>query len=358
MKGHSVLTLQNNIFVIILYPDRQIKVVMKINLNRETKIGIFAFFCLAGVFWGINFLKGKNIFSPNHLYYAVFRSVDGLKNTDAVLINGFKVGLVKNIEFHDLKSGRFRVSLLINKKYSIPKNTIAKLVSTNVMGGKAIKLEVAPDSLYYSPGDTLPTSIEVGLLDQLAYQMSPVKERAETMMEELSKTLVVLQQVLNEDNREQLSQGISHLNKSLYNIERISNGLDTLINTPGSSLRTTMSNIESITGNIRKNNNDITKTIKNLSRISDSLSQSNLSHTIAKLDSSLTQLHAIMALINSGKGTLGKLIHNDTLYQNLESASQNLDLLIKDMKTNPKRYVNFSVIDLSRTKYIEEKKIK
>ncbi len=327
----------------------------KIKLNREAKIGLFILACLLAMYWGVNFLKGKNIFSPNNVYYAIFKSVDGLKNTNDVLINGFKVGLVKNIEFHDLKSGRFRVTLLVNKKYSIPRNTVAKLVSTDIMGGKAIKLEVAPDSLFYEPGDTLPTSIEVGLIDQLAYQMSPVKEKAETMMEELSKTLVVLQNLFNEQNQEQLSQGIANLNKSLYNLEKISSGLDTMLNTPGGAIKQTLNNVESITANLKKNNTEISNTIKNLSRLSDSLSKANLGQTIHKLDSSLTHLQMLMTKINNGQGTLGKLVNNDTLYQNLESGSKQLESLIKDMKTNPKRYVNFSLIDLSRTKYIEEK---
>lgn len=329
---------------------------MKLKLTRETKIGMFSLTILVVMFWGINFLKGKNIFSPNHVYYAIFKSVDGLKNTDAVLINGFKVGLVKNIEFHDLKSGRFRVILLVNKKYSLPRNTTAKLVSTNIMGGKAIKLEVAPDSLFYSPGDTLPTSIEVGLLDQLAYQMSPVKEKAEVMMSEIAKTLVVLQEVLSDENKKNLSEGIENLNSALHNIANLSAGLDTMVNNPKGSIRLSLSNIESISSNIRKNNSDITNTIKNLSNLSDSLSKAKFYSTLVKLDSSLTQLQQTLTKVNSGQGTLGKLVNNDSLYRNLESASLQLELLIKDMKANPKRYVNFSLIDLSRTKYIEEKK--
>jgi len=331
---------------------------MKLKLTRETKIGLFALTILVVMFWGVNFLKGKNIFSPNNVYYAIFKSVDGLKNTDAVLINGFKVGLVKNIEFHDLKSGRFRVVLLVNKKYSLPRNTTAKLVSTDIMGGKAIKLEVAPDSLFYQPGDTLPTSIEVGLLDQLAYQMSPVKEKAEVMMSEIAKTLVVLQEVLNDENKKNLSEGIENLNRTLHNIANLSAGLDTMVNSTKGSIRLSLSNIESISSNIRKNNADITNTIKNLSNLSDSLSKANLYSTLVKLDSSLTQLQQALTKVNSGEGTLGKLVNNDSLYRNLESASLQLELLIKDIKANPKRYVNFSIIDLSRTKYIEEKKNK
>jgi phospholipid/cholesterol/gamma-HCH transport system substrate-binding protein len=188
--------------------------------------------------------------------------------------------------------------------------------------------------------------------------MSPVKGKVEAMMSEIAKTLVVLQEVLNDENKKNLSEGIENLNRTLQNIASLSAGLDTMVNSPKGSIRLSLNNIESISSNIRKNNSDITNTIKNLSSISDSLSKAKLYSTLGKLDSSLNQLQQTMTKVNSGEGTLGKLVNTDSLYRNLESASLQLELLIKDMKTNPQRYVNFSIIDLSRTKYIEEKKNK
>lgn len=328
---------------------------MKITISKEAKIGLFAAICLFAMFWGINFLKGKNIFSPNNTYYCVFTSIDGLKNTNDVLINGFKVGLVENIEFHDVRSGKFLVTLLIGKSYEIPRNTIAKLVSADIMGGKAIKLEVSPDTAYYQPGDTLPSSVEIGLIDQLGHQMIPVKEKAEKLMVEIENSLKVLTQVFNEANRENLSQAMVNLNKSLYNVNQSTAALDTMLNSPKGSLRNIFINVESISSNLRKNNKELTNIIKNFSSVSDSLAKVNIVQTMSKVDASMKELNTILLKINSGEGTLGNLVNNDTLYRNLQNASRGLDLLINDMKNNPKRYVNFSVIDLSRTKYVEEK---
>ncbi len=328
---------------------------MNIKITKETKIGIFAALCLFAMFWGINFLKGKNIFSSNNVYYAVFTSIDGLENTNDVLINGFKVGLVKNIEFKDVSSGKFLVTLLIGKKYEIPRKTVAKLISADIMGGKAIKLEVSPDTEYYQPGDTLPTAIEIGLIHQLSSQMIPVKEKAESLMVEIENSLKVFTEVFNEKNRDQLSQGIENLNKTLYNVNRSTAAIDTMLNNPNGSLRNIFNNVESISSNLKKNNKELSNIIKNFSSVSDSLAKVNIVQTMARLDASMKDLNSILLKINSGEGTLGNLVNNDTLYNNLESASRGLDLLIKDMKNNPKRYVNFSIIDLSRTKYIEEK---
>ncbi|KAB2872083.1 MAG: MCE family protein [Bacteroidales bacterium] len=328
---------------------------MKLTIAREAKIGLFAAICLFAMFWGINFLKGKDIFSPNNTYYCVFTSIDGLENTNDVLINGFKVGLVKDIEFHDVRSGKFLVTLLIGKDYEIPRNTVAKLISSDIMGGKAIKLEVSPDTAFYQPGDTLPSAVEIGLIDQLGHQMVPVKEKAERLMVEIENSLKVFTQVFNEKNRDNLTQGVENLNKSLYNVKQSTAALDTMLNSPKGSLRNIFSNVESISGNLKKNNKELTNIIQNFSSVSDSLAKINIVQTMAKLESSMKDLNSILAKINSGEGTLGNLVNNDTLYRNLESASRGLDLLINDMKNNPKRYVNFSIIDLSRTKYVEEK---
>ncbi|NOU19928.1 MAG: MCE family protein [Bacteroidales bacterium] len=328
---------------------------MKIKITREAKIGFFAILCLAAMFWGINFLKGKNIFSPNNIYYTIFNQVDGLENTNPVLINGFKVGLVKNIKFEEGNTGRFLVTLLVGKKYKIPENTIAKMISTSIIGGKAIKLEVISGGKLHNPGDTLPGQIETGLIDQLGHQIAPVKQKAENLMVELEKTLKIMSEVFNEENRVQLSQSFANLNKALYSINQTAAEFDTTMS-PNGTMRRILSNVESISSNLKNSNKDISKIVKNFSAISDTMAKIKIASTMIQVDSAMRQFNAVVTKINSGKGTLGNLINNDTLFFNLENASKSLELLIKDVKENPKRYINFSVIDLSRTKYVESKK--
>ena len=124
-------------------------------ITREAKIGIFAVISLAVLFWGVNFLKGKNIFSRTNTYYAVFNRVDGLKPTNDVLLSGYKVGLVKSIKFEEGHTGRLIVTLLVEKRYQIPRNSIVKLISADLMGGKAIRLDVPPNDEFHKTGDTL-----------------------------------------------------------------------------------------------------------------------------------------------------------------------------------------------------------
>lgn len=325
-------------------------------ISKVVKIGLFTIICLTAFVWGINFLKGRNLFTSSNLYYAVFDQVDGLVESNKVMLSGFKVGVVQEIKFEEGYTGRLIVSLLIENDYKIPQKSIAKLVSTDIMGGKAIKLEVNRSKTFYEPGDTLISAIETGLIDQLAYQMVPVKQKAEALMVEFEKTLEVISLVFNESTRDNLQSSFVSLRKTLHNLDRSSAMLDTMLNSKSGSIRQIMANANSISNNLKQNNDKISNTIKNFSSISDSLAKVNFAKTLLKADSAMSSLNTILTNINNGQGTLGQLAKNDTLYYNLESASRNLELLLIDMKTNPKRYINVSVFDLSRTKYVETKK--
>lgn len=325
-------------------------------ITREAKIGLFAVICIAVLFWGVNFLKGKNVFSRTNIYYAVYNRVDGLKPTNDVLLSGFKVGLVKDIKFEQGHTGRLIVTILVEKKYPIPRNSVLKLISADIMGGKALRLDVTPNDMFHEAGDTLTASIETGLLDQLVFEMVPIKEKAESLMDGLDTTLDIIAEVFNEQNRDNLNQSFESLKNSLDNIDNLSGQLNGMLSDEDGKLLQIVSNVHHISQNLKNHSEDFDIIIKNFSSISDSLAQFNLARTLAQTDSAMLSLNAIVSKINKGEGSMGMLINNDTLYTNLENAAQNLELLLYDMKVNPKRYVNISLFDFSRTKYQKEKK--
>ena len=325
-------------------------------ITKEAKIGIFAVISLAALFWGVNFLKGKNIFSRTNTYYAIFNRVDGLKPTNDVLLSGYKVGLVKSIKFEEGHTGRLIVTLLVEKRYQIPRNSIVKLISADLMGGKAIRLEVTPNDEFHQSGDTLKSSIETGLLDQLVFEMVPIKEKAERLMEDMEIALEVIAKVFNEQNRDNLTQSIESLRSSLGNIDELTGELNGMLSDDEGKLLQIVNNVHSISQNLKDNSDDIDLIVKNISSISDTLAKANLSQTLAQTDSAMVSFNQIVTKINRGEGSMGMLINNDTFYNNLENASRNLELLLYDMKVNPKRYVNISLFDFSRTKYQKEKK--
>lgn len=325
-------------------------------ITREGKIGLFTVICLATLVWGINFLKGKNIFSRTNTFYAVYNRVDGLKVTNDILLSGYKVGSVKGIEFEEGHTGRIIVTLLVEKKYLVPQNSVAKLISSDIMGGKAIRLELAPNQEYHNQGDTLISSIETGLLDQLIFEMVPIKEKAETLMMDLGKVLKAVDQLLGPQNQANLNQSFAALNRSLHQIDTLSTSLNLLFSSDSSKMKKILGNLDSVTTTLKNNSSGIDTVINNFAQISDEMAKANISKILAKTDSALTSVNELIMQINSGEGSVGALMKNDTLYYNLEQSAKNLELLLYDIKVNPKRYINFSLIDFSRSKYQESEK--
>jgi phospholipid/cholesterol/gamma-HCH transport system substrate-binding protein len=264
--------------------------------------------------------------------------------------------MVKNIRFEEGHTGRIIVTLLVEKKYPIPLNSMVKLISADIMGGKAIRLELAPNKEFHQSGDTLSSSIETGLLDQMIYEMVPVKEKAERLMEDMERVMEVIVKVFNEENRDNINRSFESLKSSLENVNSITNSVDQLVSDENGKLNQIISNVHSISKNLKDNTEQIDMIMKNFAAISDTIAKANLSNTLAQADSAMSSFNQLMVKVNSGEGTVGMLLHNDTLYNNLEQAARNLELLLFDMKTNPKRYINFSLIDFSRDRYVETKK--
>lgn len=305
-------------------------------LSKEARIGLFAVICLAILVWGLNFLKGKNVFSRTNIYYAVYNRVDGLKPTNDVLLSGFKVGSVKEIKFKEGFTGELVVTLLIEKKYSIPTDSKIKLVSSDIMGGKALRLDLSQNSTYHENGDTLDACIETGLLDQIVFEMAPIKDKAESIMEGLETALQSIVEVFNETNRLNLQMSLSHVESVLKQFEGMMDEND-------GQVVHIVQNIESFSEVLKNSGEDFQDIILNISEISDSLTKINVAATMTHVDSVMLSLNEVLSKINSGEGNMGMLIHNDTLYYNLEKATKNLELLLQDVKENPKRYVRFSL---------------
>lgn len=310
----------------------------KIKLRPELRIGLFTALCIAALIWGINFLKGRNLFSPNHTYYAWFNSVDGLVPTNNVLVNGFKVGTVRSIEFGDIKQGRFLVTLLVNKKYPIPQQTVATLINDGLLGGKAIRLNMSNNAAIHASGDTLTSAIELGLLDQVG----PLKQNAEELLGEIQQLVTALNSVLDERNREQISQSLAGLNRTMQHANKVASSLDAQL-ADGGSLNQSLANIESISDNLKNRNADIERMLGNLAAVSDTLSHAQLGKALASLNASLNSLQSTLNTLNSGQGTMGRLMTDDSLYIGLSRASQQLDLLLRNINENPKKYMRLSV---------------
>jgi phospholipid/cholesterol/gamma-HCH transport system substrate-binding protein len=327
---------------------------MAIKISNEVKIGFLVLITIGIVIWGFQFLKGKNLFENRSTYFVIYDRVDGMGESSPVLINGLKVGIVTDISFLHDSLNRIIVKMLVDKGYQIPDSSVAEIYSADLMGSKAIRLNLTHLKKYYKSGDTLFSKIEQDLKSQVSTQMLPLKTKAEELMLSIDSVMSVIQNIFNENTRDNLSKTFASIKETISNLERTSISLDTLMQNEKYVLTRIFANIESITSNLKNNNEKIAVIIENFSMISDSLQKANIKQTILNANNALIQANSILGKINRGEGSFGMLINNDTLYRNLENASRNLDRLMQDLRENPKRYLHFSLFDFGRTTIVDE----
>ena len=324
------------------------------NKSQITRIGLLILTAIALFIWGINYLKGKNVFNPESKYYVVYKNVSGLAVANSVLINGYKIGQVSKIQFVQDTSEYLIVTLLIEDKFKIKKGAIAEIFSEDIMGTKAVRIIKNNATELHINGDTLNSAIEGDLKEQVNMQILPLKRKAESLLSSLDSAIIIVRSVFNKKTQENLKRTFASIKITISNLERTTFTLDTILNSEKSKLAKIFSNVESITGNLKNNNKKLTNIINNFSSVSDSLAKADIASTLNKADKALLEFNHILKTINEGDGTVSQLLYNDTLYNNIENASYHLSRLLRDMHENPKRYVHFSILDLGKTIYVQE----
>lgn len=312
-------------------------------ITRELKLGLLFVFTLFLLGWGIEFLKGKNVFSNDKEFYGVYNRIEGLLVANPVTVNGFEVGQVTDIGFTEDYSGKILVTMSVKEDFALPENSVARIYSSDIMGSKGVALVIGDSKNTAQSGDTLKTSVEGGIAEAVNEQVRPIKNKAENLLLSMDTVVTVIQDLFNEKTRDDLSKSFSNINQTLQYMKNTTYNIDTLMTSERDRLAMIIGNLEGITRNIDSKKSAIGNTIDNLSAISDTLAGANLSETLSRANQSIDQLNEILKKVNAGEGSAGKLINNDSLYDNLEAASHELNMLMLDMKLNPQRYVHFSV---------------
>jgi phospholipid/cholesterol/gamma-HCH transport system substrate-binding protein len=301
-------------------------------ISREFKIGLVALVAVVLAIWGINFLKGINILTPTEKYYAVYGNVKGLIESAVVNLNGYKVGNVSKIQFEENNLGKIVVEISLGKKIKLPRNTKIVLRSGSLISGsKDVDLVLGDGPGFYAPGDTLPSSVQVELADYI----DPIRAQVESLVRSVDTVMVSLNKLMDKDTRKNLQGTIANLNSATQSLR--------LSLQPNGSLSSSFSNLSSVTDNLKKSNEDISKVLHNFAAVSDSLNQSDLKNLISHANETFAKTSELFGKINEGEGTAGKLVVNDSLYNNLNSAVASLDSLLIDLKEHPGRYVRVSV---------------
>ena len=306
-------------------------------LSREIKTGIIVIGGILLFILGFSYLKSTPIFDDSKTFYVVYDHVGGLQPGTQVSINGYAVGKVNDIRFKD-SSGKLLVTFSVDKSFEFSKNSPAELYDTGIIGGKGIQIQPVFDGAPPAKnGDTLPSSTRPGLTELVQQKLTPLQLKIEGAVTHADSLLFNFNQVLDENTRQNLRETISGLKEVVASFQKTSNGLNDLLADNRSRIDSTLDNIGQVSAN--------------LARLSDTLSTSGLGQTIASLESTLGHLNSVLARMENGEGTMGRLLRDDSLYVNLNEASRQLELLLQDFRLNPKRYVNVSVFGKKQKEY-------
>ena len=296
--------------------------------KREAKIAIVVSVIIFLFIWGFQFLKGKNLFSSYNYYYAVFDKVDGLQKSSIVTIRGYTVGLVSDISFASDTLNRLVVEIGVIKDFKIPDNSTMTIVS-DLLGTKSVDLITGSSSNIAANGSFLRDSIGSSIFDIIEEDLKPVIKNADNMITSVDSLLQVLHHTFDLDMQQ--------------NMQNIVANVEAMIASERRKIAAILTNFESVSSNLRGTNEDISSLITNLNKFSETLTDVDLKNTVETANNSLTQLNNMLQGINTGQGTLGKFVTNDSLYLHLQEASNSLDKLLIDLRENPKRYVHFSL---------------
>ncbi|MCQ6956820.1 MlaD family protein [Mucilaginibacter aquariorum] len=306
-------------------------------ISNETKIGALTAISITILILGYSFLRGNDVFSSANKFYAIYRSVEGLTISKPVLVNGFQIGRVSKMELH--ADGRTTVEFKVDRQYDIPDNTLAKLQSTDLLGSKAIVFELGNSTKYAADQDTLRADIQ----GSLAESLQPIQKKAEVLITKVDSALGAINKIMNPKFQANVDRSFASIANSLQTLEGTTKKIDAIVGAQSSHINSIMANADIASSNLKNSTASLTGISTNFERVSTDLANSNIKGTLDNANKAVADLQATMAKINSTQGSLGLLLNDTKMYDNLNSASGNLNNLFLDIKAHPSRYVHFSV---------------
>jgi phospholipid/cholesterol/gamma-HCH transport system substrate-binding protein len=308
-----------------------------LKITREIKTAILVIASILLFIWGYSFLKGRDLLTSYKEFLVQYDSIEGLNPSAPVVLNGFTIGRVKNIEL--LPSGKLQVELQIKNDFPITKGSIAQIYAPSPIGDKQIAIIVnTANKTPAESGDFLIGSAKTGMLDSFAGQIDPLKIRVEKVLDNVNELLVSMNQVLDANTRQNLKQSLDNLNQTMLQFKEASVKANSLLATNEKKISNTLTNAENAS--------------KNFSKLSDTLAKAEIGKTIKSLEKTLANVNKIISGIESGKGTMGKLVKDDAMYTNFTKSSKELELLLQDLRLNPTRYINVSLFGKKNKPYV------
>lgn len=313
-------------------------------ISNETKVGALTAIAIVLLFLGYSFLKGNDIFTSENMFYTDYDEVGGLTASKPVTVNGYQIGRVSKMTLLD--NGKIRTEFRIKKQYDIPSNTVARIVSEGLMGGKAIVFDLGNSKVLAQSGAPLNSDVQANLMEKV----EPLQKKVENLVVKLDSVLSTVNTALNDEFQRDFRSSLRSISISLNNVEKITGDVEDLMGSERVRLSKIMQNLESITNNFNRNGKQINSILANMETLSNDVRDLQIKETVDNANQAMLDVKAITDKINKGEGSIGLLVNDDQLYNNLNSATAEFDALVKDLKTNPGKYVKLSIFGKKDTK--------
>tara|TARA_B100001093_G_C26860559_1_gene1029984 strand:- start:231 stop:1208 length:978 start_codon:yes stop_codon:yes gene_type:complete len=311
---------------------------MSLKISQELKAGFIAVVGICASIFGLNYLKSSSLFDSSKTFYAVYDHVGGLQSGTSVSLNGFNVGTIQNVDFLNQR-GQLLVTLSITSDFEFSKNSVAELYDTGIIGGKGIQIVQRFDNAGLAKsGDTLPTSVKPGITELVQQKLTPLQLKVEDAISNADSLVVAINNVLDANTQANLRQTSAELLEISKSINGITTTLDDLMSKSNSDIKSTL-----------KNTNQISQ---NLKVMTDSIPANDVAAIVSESKEITKKLSAILEQLEKGEGSLGKMMSNDELHQNLLNTSKELELLLQDLRLNPKRYIDISLFGKKQKAYV------
>jgi len=311
-------------------------------VSNETKVGALTAVAITLLILSFNFLKGKTLLKTGNYIYAVYSETKGIKISNPVYVKGFQVGAVADIENADPNIASIIVSIKLTDHYNIPVNSVA-VIRENPLGTPSIDIQLGDQKTYLQQGDTLQTAEAKGMLSGIMDKVTPVTVQLEKTIQTLDEVLKNINTIFDPRTKNNLQSVIANVNKTTESLVVSSASLQQMLNQQTGSIAQSMNNVNKFTKNLSENNEKISQTLGNVARASDNLAKADLAGSISQLKTAVSNLNTVVEKINSDKGSMGKLLNDPSLYNNLNNTIKSANILVDDLRMHPKRYVNISV---------------
>ncbi len=312
-------------------------------ISNEIKIGIVSLATVIGFFFLYNFLRGTKVFSTGRTFYAKYENVSGLQVTKPVSINGLTVGKVDKIEIVDGKPLTFIVEFTINKDIKFSKNTIAQIYSPGLMQSSEMQLILDYDGEIAQDGDFLKSGISGGLLGDIGGQIEPTQQKLDTVLVTMNRTLSAVERLLDNDNQNNIKVLIENLNRTVGSFNETARSFSSTSTSANELIKDNQKVVNSTLNNANAMLASAKTSAEKFGQTADKLNNLQLEKTLTNFETASENLKELLNRIERGDGTLGSLVNDKTMYNNLNEATKNLNDLMIDLKQNPNRYVNISV---------------